>query len=117
VAPLLDRIDIHIEVPDVPYKELRSNGASESSADIRECAEQARATQLARGFRQRAYACAHDPQNSARWMRRARERAKWPCEWTFGARAPHIEGRYRRSGSLRNRLRKSTWRKPYSIAV
>ncbi len=27
-GPLLDRIDIHIEVPAVPYKELRGNGAS-----------------------------------------------------------------------------------------
>jgi magnesium chelatase family protein len=49
-GPLLDRIDIHIEVPAVPYKELRSNGTSESSSDIRGRVEQARATQLARGF-------------------------------------------------------------------
>jgi magnesium chelatase family protein len=49
-GPLLDRIDIHIEVPAVPYKELRSNGASESSADIRERVEQARAVQQARGY-------------------------------------------------------------------
>jgi magnesium chelatase family protein len=35
-GPLLDRIDIHVEVPAVPYKELRSTGASESSAEIRE---------------------------------------------------------------------------------
>jgi len=34
-GPLLDRIDIHIEVPAVQYKELRSNSAAESSADIR----------------------------------------------------------------------------------
>ena len=25
-GPLLDRIDIHVEVPAVPYKELRGNG-------------------------------------------------------------------------------------------
>ena len=31
-GPLLDRIDIHLEVPAVPYKEMRANGASESSA-------------------------------------------------------------------------------------
>jgi magnesium chelatase family protein len=49
-GPLLDRIDIHIEVPAVPYKELRSNGASESSDQIRERVEQAQALQLARGF-------------------------------------------------------------------
>jgi magnesium chelatase family protein len=34
-GPLLDRIDIHIEVPAVPYKELRGNGVCESSADMR----------------------------------------------------------------------------------
>ena len=49
-GPLLDRIDIHIEVPAVPYKELRSNGVCESSADIRGRVEQARAVQQARGF-------------------------------------------------------------------
>src|SRR6202050_1319904 len=49
-GPLLDRIDIHIEVPAVPYKELRGNGVTESSADIRERVERARAVQLARGF-------------------------------------------------------------------
>ena len=49
-GPLLDRIDIHIEVPAVPYKELRSNGTSESSADIRARVEQARTVQQARGY-------------------------------------------------------------------
>jgi magnesium chelatase family protein len=49
-GPLLDRIDIHVEVPAVPYKELRSNGASESSADMRARVERARAVQQARGF-------------------------------------------------------------------
>ncbi|HTV07092.1 MAG TPA: YifB family Mg chelatase-like AAA ATPase [Acidobacteriaceae bacterium] len=34
-GPLLDRIDIHIEVPAVQYRELRSGAASESSAAIR----------------------------------------------------------------------------------
>jgi magnesium chelatase family protein len=49
-GPLLDRIDIHIEVPAVPYKELRSNGTSESSDDIRARVEQARAVQQVRGY-------------------------------------------------------------------
>ncbi|MBT9331690.1 YifB family Mg chelatase-like AAA ATPase [Paracidobacterium acidisoli] len=35
-GPLLDRIDIHIEVPAVQYRELRGGAASESSAVIRE---------------------------------------------------------------------------------
>src|SRR5580693_4125909 len=34
-GPLLDRIDIHIEVPAVQYKELRGGASSESSAAIR----------------------------------------------------------------------------------
>jgi magnesium chelatase family protein len=33
--PLLDRIDIHIEVPAVQYKELRGRAAAEGSAEIR----------------------------------------------------------------------------------
>jgi magnesium chelatase family protein len=49
-GPLLDRIDIHVEVPAVPYKELRGNAASESSAEIRARVERARAVQRARGY-------------------------------------------------------------------
>ena len=35
-GPLLDRIDIHIEVPTVQYKELRGSAATEGSAQIRD---------------------------------------------------------------------------------
>src|SRR5712691_6979749 len=49
-GPLLDRIDIHIEVPAVPYKELRGNGSSCSSAEMRERVEAARSLQRARGY-------------------------------------------------------------------
>jgi magnesium chelatase family protein len=49
-GPLLDRIDIHIEVPAVPYKEMRGTDTSESSAEIRGRVERARAAQQARGF-------------------------------------------------------------------
>jgi magnesium chelatase family protein len=35
-GPLLDRIDIHIEVPAVEYKELRGGAAAEGSTEIRE---------------------------------------------------------------------------------
>jgi magnesium chelatase family protein len=48
-GPLLDRIDIHVEVPAVPYKELRGGAASESSAAIVERVERARALQRNRG--------------------------------------------------------------------
>jgi magnesium chelatase family protein len=42
-GPLLDRIDIHIEVPAVKYKELRGEPAIESSAVVRERVLRARA--------------------------------------------------------------------------
>ena len=34
-GPLLDRIDLHIEVPAVPFKELSAATAGTSSADMR----------------------------------------------------------------------------------
>jgi len=49
-GPLLDRIDTHVEVPAVPYKELRGNGASESSADTRARVDRARVVQQTRGY-------------------------------------------------------------------
>ncbi len=49
-GPLLDRIDIHVEVPAVPYKELRGNTESEPSAAIRARVERARAAQQGRGY-------------------------------------------------------------------
>ena len=47
-GPLLDRIDIHIEVPAVQYKELRGGAAAEGSAQIRDRVMQARARQRER---------------------------------------------------------------------
>ncbi len=47
-GPLLDRIDIHIDVPAVNYKELRGGAAPEASAHIRERVVRARETQLQR---------------------------------------------------------------------
>jgi magnesium chelatase family protein len=49
-GPLLDRIDLHIEVPAVPYRELRGKDEGVSSADIRARVERARGVQSARGF-------------------------------------------------------------------
>ena len=49
-GPLLDRIDIHVEIPAVPFKELRGVTNAESSAEIRGRVEVARAVQQARGF-------------------------------------------------------------------
>ena len=47
-GPLLDRIDLHVDVPAVDYKELRAESGGESSAVIRERVEEARQVQLAR---------------------------------------------------------------------
>ena len=47
-GPLLDRIDIHIEVPAVKYKELRGEHPAEASAAIRERVVRARRLQLER---------------------------------------------------------------------
>ena len=47
-GPLLDRIDIHIDVPAVKYSELRGGEAAEKSAQIRERVERARAIQTER---------------------------------------------------------------------
>jgi magnesium chelatase family protein len=47
-GPLLDRIDIHIDVPAVNYKELRSNVQAEPSAAIRDRVFTARGKQLKR---------------------------------------------------------------------
>lgn len=44
----MDRIDLHIEVTPVPFEELASRDAGESSADIRERVIAARDRQLAR---------------------------------------------------------------------
>jgi magnesium chelatase family protein len=47
-GPLLDRIDIHIDVPAVNYKEIRSKSEPENSAAVRERVVRARERQLQR---------------------------------------------------------------------
>ena len=49
-GPLLDRIDIHVEVPAVPFQELRGSECAEGSAEIRTRVEAARSIQQARGY-------------------------------------------------------------------
>ncbi len=60
-GPLLDRIDIHIEVPAVKYKEMRSEVMSEESAEIRGRVERAREAQKGRGF--------YNAQMPSKWIR------------------------------------------------
>ncbi len=49
-GPLLDRIDLHVDVPAVPLNELRSRGEPASSAQMRERVLAARSRQTARGW-------------------------------------------------------------------
>jgi magnesium chelatase family protein len=54
-GPLLDRIDIHIEVPTVKYRELIGRSSGETSHSIRERVNQARDRQLTRFRATRLY--------------------------------------------------------------
>jgi magnesium chelatase family protein len=59
-GPLLDRIDLHLEVPAVRYRELSGRGAEEPSAAVRERVVRARERQRARlAGRAGIYANAH----------------------------------------------------------
>lgn len=55
-GPLLDRIDLHIEVPAVPYQELEKPERSESSAEIKARVDKARRIQTNRYRGMGAYA-------------------------------------------------------------
>ena len=48
-GPLLDRIDLHVDVPALPYRSLADDARGESSADVRVRVVAARARQQARG--------------------------------------------------------------------
>lgn len=55
-GPLLDRIDIHVEVPAVPYKELMGKLSAETSENIRKRVSAARKIQSERFARTKIYA-------------------------------------------------------------
>ena len=54
-GPLLDRIDIHVEVPAVPYQDLMRESNAESSAEIRKRVAASRAIQSERFARTKIY--------------------------------------------------------------
>ncbi len=56
-GPLLDRIDMHLEVPAVPYKEMSAGNSGESSAKIKERVEEARAVQKKRFTKRKHFYC------------------------------------------------------------
>ncbi|MEW6733510.1 MAG: YifB family Mg chelatase-like AAA ATPase [Acidobacteriota bacterium] len=75
-GPLLDRIDIHIEVPAVKFKELGDDSLAESSTAIRTRVEVARTRQLARFANERIYANAQMPPRLIRQYCRLSRNAK-----------------------------------------
>jgi magnesium chelatase family protein len=56
-GPLLDRIDMHVEVPPVPVQEISSRAAGEPSATIRERVNRARRLQQKRFAKQSTITC------------------------------------------------------------
>jgi len=54
-GPLLDRIDIHVEVPAVPYKDLLQPAAAEPSSAIRQRVSRARRVQTERFARSKIH--------------------------------------------------------------
>jgi magnesium chelatase family protein len=54
-GPLLDRIDMHVEVPALSYRELSSSSAGENTATVRRRVEETRIRQFARGSRSNAH--------------------------------------------------------------
>ena len=62
-GPLLDRIDLHIEVPAVKYKELASRELGEQSQRIRQRVIEARAIQMKRFAGRKGMYCNADMQS------------------------------------------------------
>lgn len=62
-GPLLDRIDLHIEVPAVKFKELSSKAVGESSQQIRERVIAAREVQMKRFAGRKGMFCNADMQS------------------------------------------------------
>ena len=56
-GPLLDRIDLHVEVPQVKFREISSAGVGESSAAIRQRVIEARRRQQLRFAKKPAITC------------------------------------------------------------
>jgi len=64
-GPLLDRIDLHIEVAAVKYDDLETTEKSEKSSDIRDRVNRAREIQRKRYENNDTYSTAEPPNNSA----------------------------------------------------
>jgi magnesium chelatase family protein len=67
-GPLLDRIDIHVEVPALSYEELSQTTAGEDSASLRDRVVRARSLQTGRFSREKRIFC--NAHMEARHLRR-----------------------------------------------
>lgn len=75
-GPLLDRIDIHLEVPAVEYKHLTESAPAESSKEIKERVNTCRKIQLERFKGERIYANAQMSQKQIKKYCQLNEEAK-----------------------------------------
>ena len=98
-GPLLDGIDIHIEVPRVDYEKLSGDRLSESSADIRARIERARETQRQR-FAGAVGGRPQVPKGHAAHMQRTDGKVSLLCNADTSALAAQMQGwAQRRCGS------------------
>jgi magnesium chelatase family protein len=109
-GPLLDRIDLHVEVPAIAYKEMRGAGDGVSSAEMRGRVESARAIQHGRGFYN-----AHIPHRHLRKLCVLDDAGERTLEIAvrrmgLSARAHDRIPHHRRPGPLRPRLRQASRR-------
>jgi magnesium chelatase family protein len=74
-GPLLDRIDLHVRVPAVPFRDLAGNPAAESSAAIRARVVAARQVAMKRGARTGISCNAEIPPSQVRRFARPTEEA------------------------------------------
>ena len=114
-GPLVDRIDLHVDVPALPYNQLAQSEPGESTAVVRRRVEAARARQLGRGKRvERPARLGGAGLGGARRRRRARvARAGRPASGPVGPghhprppRRPH----HRRPRGERRRSRRPSRR-------
>ena len=95
-GPLLDRIDIHVEVPRVPFQKLSDERRGEPSAAIRARVEAARARQSAR------FASLKDSQGTSLTTNAdmGRPRCAITARWTGPAATPKVLGAVMRQMNL-----------------
>lgn len=81
--PLLDRIDLHVEVPALPAEQLVGAPAGEASATVRERVERARARALARqGYPNQALQGQMLQDDALQFLQRAANRLGWSARST-----------------------------------